>query len=148
MINTTVDFTNEPHLAIKIPEQELQLLKAIASHTKGLEQKQFNMALYITDDGAIGCVLGRYYYDIIHDKRRTIYWVYVQRWAKLNVNNCQNEGAWAWLFSNAWSKVDNTPLGAYLRIMYFIEYGLPVNWKDQMFGDAPISYINFNPTTA
>lgn len=48
--------------------------------------------------------------------------------------------AWSWCFSSTWSRIDNTPIGASLRIEYFIKYGVPRNWEAQQFGDYPLVY--------
>jgi len=43
-----------------------------------------------------------------------------------------------------WKFIDNTSKGAAQRIRYFLEYGLPENWKEQMTGKAPLSYLETN----
>jgi hypothetical protein len=48
------------------------------------------------------------------------------------------------LFGSDWDKIDNTPKGAAQRIRYFLEYGLPENWDEQMTGNAPLSYLETN----
>jgi hypothetical protein len=47
---------------------------------------------------------------------------------------------WAWCFSCNWSIVDNTPEGAALRIEWLLKNGLPINWRSQMHGTAPLCY--------
>jgi hypothetical protein len=46
-----------------------------------------------------------------------------------------------YLFGSDWVHEDNTPTGAAKRIRYFVANGLPENWKDQMSGKAPLSYL-------
>jgi len=48
---------------------------------------------------------------------------------------------WVYLFSASWRAADNTPTGAAKRIRYLIENSAPEDWKAQMEGDAPLSYI-------
>jgi len=47
---------------------------------------------------------------------------------------------WQWCFGSEWASVDNTPQGAGKRIMYMLKHGVPVDWQDQMDGDAPLCY--------
>jgi len=54
----------------------------------------------------------------------------------------EDEGEWDWCFSGDWSDVDNTNQGAAKRIVYLIEHGLPANYKNQMYGRAPLCYVN------
>lgn len=44
---------------------------------------------------------------------------------------------WYWAFSANWIGVDNTPVGAAGRLLYFLEVGLPVNWGDIHYGKVP-----------
>jgi len=44
---------------------------------------------------------------------------------------------WYWCFGPNWSNVDNTPVGAAKRIMYFIKNGVPDDWKE----DAGFLYL-------
>jgi len=50
-------------------------------------------------------------------------------------------GESAYLFASSWEAVDNTPTGAANRIRHFLEKGLPDDWRGQMNGSAPLSYI-------
>ena len=50
-------------------------------------------------------------------------------------------GEWSWCFGNPWSETDNTPIGAALRIEWLLNNGLPVNWKNQMYGDDELCYM-------
>lgn len=47
---------------------------------------------------------------------------------------------WAWLFDSYWKNIDNTPQGAAARIRYFTKFGLPITFKDQLEGNAPLCY--------
>ena len=48
---------------------------------------------------------------------------------------------WGWCFASDWSKTDNTPTGAALRIEWLLKYGLPVYWKNQMYDDEKLCYM-------
>ena len=47
---------------------------------------------------------------------------------------------WQWLFCAPWTKIDNTPEGAALRIEWLLKNGLPENWQEQMCGLDPLCY--------
>lgn len=47
---------------------------------------------------------------------------------------------WAWLFSQDWDDVDNTPKGAAKRIYWMLEHGLPPTWNWQLNGGAELCY--------
>ena len=49
-----------------------------------------------------------------------------------------------YLFSGHWHYVDNTKRGAGLRIKYYLEHGLPEDWKEQMLGQVLLTYLNNN----
>jgi len=48
---------------------------------------------------------------------------------------------WQYLFSGLWTAADNTPTGAAKRIRYVLEKGAPEDWREQMHGRAPLSYL-------
>lgn len=45
-----------------------------------------------------------------------------------------------WLFSGSWGIYDNSPRGAAARINYALKQGIPENAREQMDGEAPLSY--------
>lgn len=47
---------------------------------------------------------------------------------------------WHWLFGSAWAPIDNTPHGASARIRHYLENGVPENWMDQIYEQAPLCY--------
>ena len=51
------------------------------------------------------------------------------------------EDEWSWCFGSTWSKTDNTPAGAALRIEWLLKYGLPENWYYQMYGVKKLCYM-------
>lgn len=54
---------------------------------------------------------------------------------------------WTWCFDGQWAEIDNTPLGAALRIEWMLEHGVPSDCHDQMTGEAPLCYRE-QPVTA
>jgi hypothetical protein len=60
------------------------------------------------------------------------------------INPFLNLDIFDFLFSGKWKSQDNTPQGAAQRIRYFLEYGLPENWYQQMTGNAPLTYLETN----
>lgn len=54
--------------------------------------------------------------------------------------NDRNTSEGRYMFNSLWEDVDNTPEGAAARIRYILEHGLPEDWEDQMYGNAPLSY--------
>lgn len=47
---------------------------------------------------------------------------------------------WEWLFGSTWVDIDNTPLGASLRIKDYLINGLPANWMKQKNGIEELGY--------
>jgi len=52
-----------------------------------------------------------------------------------------NSIEWHYLFAGFWIYGDNTPTGAASRIRHFLEKGVPDDWRDQMLGRTPLSYM-------
>jgi len=59
----------------------------------------------------------------------------------LYIGNEEGFGMWYWCFASTWSKTDNTPEGAALRIEWLIKKGLPKNYAAQINGTAPLCYL-------
>jgi hypothetical protein len=49
--------------------------------------------------------------------------------------------AWNWCFASEWKNIDNTPVGAGIRLAILFESGLPDDAEMQLSGRQPISYI-------
>lgn len=47
-----------------------------------------------------------------------------------------------WLFSSLWRGRDDTPVGAAMRLMYVLDYGIPGDWRDIIAGRAPTDYMD------
>ena len=46
-----------------------------------------------------------------------------------------------WLLSFFWRRTDNTPVGAAMRLMYVLDYGVPSDWEDIRDGRAQSDYL-------
>lgn len=46
-----------------------------------------------------------------------------------------------WLFSALWYTTDNTAVGAAMRMMYVLDYGVPGDWIQIMQGDKESDYL-------
>lgn len=89
--------------------------------------------------GSVGCAIGHTAFVIPKYKNET--WLdYSLRVTGLTDNDYEGNSAWDWCFSEEWRYVDNTPQGAADRIDWLLEYGLPLNWQEQLFGEAPLCY--------
>lgn len=125
------------------------LLK-MADHIETVPPETFDMGCYWDDIepecNSVGCIIGHCtkldpninrYLDSDGDIKFT-------SWSEDFTGIGCNTSAWDYLFSHEWAAVDNTRTGAAKRIRYFVEHGLPEDWKDQMNGYAPWSYLTPN----
>lgn len=53
-----------------------------------------------------------------------------------------DDGEWHWMFSNRWANRDNTPEGAAARIKWYLAYGVPNSYFDQIHGIIPLCYTD------
>jgi hypothetical protein len=51
-----------------------------------------------------------------------------------------------WCFEGGWVDVDNSPRGAGKRILWMLLHGTPDNYEQQVAGDAPLCYADWQPT--
>lgn len=51
-----------------------------------------------------------------------------------------HQEAFEWMFGEDWEYRDNTPEGAAKRIKYFLEHGVPKDWKDMLYEHADLCY--------
>jgi hypothetical protein len=123
------------------------LLK-MAEYIATVPQEMFDMKYYRERDdfashkcNSVGCVLG---HCTVLDKAAKLPKHFSEidfvDWSEgfTGIGFMDNE--WNWCFHGMWNEVDNTPIGASKRIKYLIEHGLPENWREQMNGEAPLSY--------
>lgn len=64
---------------------------------------------------------------------------YVQ-WSEYFTDLNHYSPEWRYLFSSSWGDIDNTRTGAAKRIRYVVKNGVPKRWKEEMIGNAPLSY--------
>jgi hypothetical protein len=134
-------------------------LLALADHIEAVPQDLFDMESYRLEDdtlegcGTVGCALGHAPALLI--KRfhvrpasitMTMYSEIVIDWDKVALqfgitDDVFNSPAMAYLFHALWKHVDNTPTGAAKRIRWVVKHGgVPFNYSQQIFGEAPRSY--------
>lgn len=137
------------------PEQRANLEK-LATHLEALpaDYSHFDMGSYFkkpTDQwgsdpkdaaahtcGSVACAIGHGPFAGIPIARDEYSWTnYAERvFGFSDANN----GAGEYLFSNEWEHVDNTVAGAAARIRFVLENGCPDYWRDEIAGNAPLSY--------
>lgn len=49
-----------------------------------------------------------------------------------------------WCFCAEWENVDNSVEGAICRLELMLQDKVPINWKEQMYGYAPITYMDLS----
>jgi hypothetical protein len=47
-----------------------------------------------------------------------------------------------WLLSAFWLRTDNSPVGAAMRLMYVLDYGVPGDWEAILHGQAEADYMD------
>lgn len=88
--------------------------------------------------GTAGCAIGHgAAAGITPLREKMTWWHYSDQFIHRESQN----SVWCWCFSPEWYGVDNTASGTALRIKWFLDHGLPGNWKDQMYGIAPLCYL-------
>jgi len=135
-------------------------LQKIADHTRARAAKTFSMDLFLrevqTRDSVpdipteppkcntIACIIG----DCINIDDPNFmplldeeWGAYSDRVSGLDCTSKLDDDIWNYLFSGEWVYADNTPTGAADRIEHVLAQGLPEDWRDQMEGEAPLSYM-------
>ena len=137
------------------PEQRANLEK-LATHLEALpaDYSHFDMGSYFKKPteqygsdpkdaaahtcGSVACAIGHGPFAGIPIGIYEYYWTnYAERVFGFSD---ANDGAGEYLFSNKWEYVDNTAAGAAARIRSVLEDGCPVDWREQIAGEAPLSY--------
>lgn len=116
-------------------------LLLMAEYIKGIPQSEFDMKKFRSGNlqthecGSVGCVIG---HCIILDKSGNIPVnsdgdINFFQWSFgfTGIDHAYST-QWQWLFGDGWSISDNTPLGASIRIKYFLEFGVPEDWDDML----------------
>lgn len=131
------------YLPTKIQNNLLKLAMYLLS---GNLRADFDMSTY--DDGiryyryfcgTVGCAVGHGPFAGI-PKSNTEHWVY---YGMSNFTN-GSEVLFKWLFTFKWKDTDNTPEGTAKRILYTLKFGLPNNWREQLYGEEPLVYNKFS----
>ena len=126
-------------------------LQLMADHLKtNVNQENFHMGTYRGDDdfsnpecGSAGCTVGTCTVldveNVINNFTNPDGEIEFWGWSVDFTGIYRVE--WEWCFGYAWSKTDNTPTGAALRIEWLLNNGLPENWKNQMYGREELCYM-------
>lgn len=93
-----------------------------------------------TDCGTSGCAVGWAPYFGIK-KKWDESWMDFSRRAFIPMRDIVQ---WEWCFSGDWYYVDNSREGAAKRIIYMLQYGVPVDWYKQMAKEAPLCYTHLD----
>jgi hypothetical protein len=138
----------------------IENLKKMAQYVENLPQSVFDMSIFRHRDifprthecKTVGCIIGHCtvldpntlpvddFFSVDYPIINFYRWCF--NFTGIHTHIDQDE--FIFLFGADWYKIDNTPKGAAQRIRYFIEYGLPENWDEQMTGNAPLSYLETN----
>lgn len=122
------------------------LLK-MADYIETVPQEKFGMKLFRFGDentpecNSVGCII--WHCTILDTEplpRDLDGGIDFYKWSKSFTGISPFTNDWEYLFSWAWVMTDNTPTGAAKRIRHYVENGLPENWYNIMFGDAPLPY--------
>jgi hypothetical protein len=139
-------------------------LQKMADHIRTIPQELFSMRYYRSENGStcdregqkntecnsVGCVIGHSLTLapnlVTRDKARVIRFA---EWSQKFTGIRAFGNEWDWLFSCTWSKADNSPEGAALRIEWLLNFGCPKTSRYQLLGIAPLCYIpqTKNPTS-
>ena len=121
----------------------------MADYIETVPQEKFNMRLFRTDGdkgrecNSVGCVIG--HCTILDENPLPMFRsgdINFTAWLREFTGLGPLSGESAYLFASSWEAVDNTPTGAAKRIRHFLEHGLPQDWRMQMAGYAPLSYMS------
>ena len=129
-------------------------LQRMADHLKtNVIPDNFHMGRYRGDDddlsspvcGSVGCTVGTCSVldaeNVIKNFTDTDGEIEFGDWSEDFTGLLGVEDEWSWCFGSTWSKTDNTPAGAALRIEWLLNHGLPENWKNQMYGREKLCYM-------
>lgn len=141
-----------------IPKKiNIENLQKMAQYVDNLPQSVFDMNYYrfakfgefysfYKECRTTGCILGHCTILDIKPLPMKVNGIDFLLWCYqfTGINAFYDSKIFDFLFHCKWKFIDNTPKGAAQRIRYFLEYGLPENWQEQMTGKAPLSYLETN----
>lgn len=125
------------------------LLK-MADYIETIPQEQFDMKEFRTLDedrvlpecNSVGCIIGHCTaLDADNLPRYDGGKIDFNEWGQKFTEISRVSDDWYYLFSSWWKYTDNTPTGAAKRIRHYVENGLPEDWEEQIYGEAPLSYL-------
>ena len=130
-------------------------LQLMADHLKiNVNQENFHMGKYRGKDdfsnpecGSVGCAVGNCTVldveNVMNNFTDYDGEIEFMDWSEdfTGLLGVEYEYEWYWCFDSTWSKTDNTPTGAALRIEWLLNNGLPENWKNQMYGHEKLCYM-------
>ena len=126
-------------------EQKRANLKALADYLDtGITEYEFGMADFWTENdcGTVACAVGHAPFVLGLEKPSGHYsWLHFGEEHLVDSKNCMGTAKiGGWMFSGGWENTDNTARGAAARIYWYLEHGVPDDWRDQMLGRAPLCY--------
>lgn len=131
-------------MKIKITKTQENNLRKLIKYLRGSLKAKFEMAVFSefgngkneTNCGSVGCVVGQGPYAGVRKRKKESWSEYSERKFGLPIESAE----WDWCFSATWHRANNTPTGAAARIERLLTKGLPRNWREQMYGNAPLGY--------
>jgi|GEM_PF-2667858 len=128
-------------------ELNIKNLEEMADFIETVPSKFFNMHRFrkggrVTPEcDSVGCIIG---HCTILDKRPLPQLLNGEidfySWAEEFTGLPRRSPAWFYLFSSNWADTDDTPTGAAKRIRFFLKNGIPNDWLEQIYREAPLSY--------
>lgn len=109
-------------------------LKNMAINIYNIPQDKFSMLSYDDKQSCTKCIIGHSMDTVPKDTVPMItnnikdYSKWVEDYTGLPMNS----EAYKYLFSSDWTLYDNSPKSASKRIIRFLDYGVPKNWKDAL----------------
>ena len=119
----------------------------MADYIETVPQDKFDMYTYRYGNklkpecDSVGCVVG--HFTILEDgnlPRLGSNLINFSKWVNKFIGT-DSIRVGLYLFGSDWQDTDNTPTGAAKRIRYYVANGLPENWREQLWGEAPLSYL-------
>lgn len=132
-------------IEVNITQKQRDNLKKLSEYLlKDNLKAEFDMSCYndsgfsssLEDHcGTVGCAVGHGPYAGIYKNKGDDWGEYARK------SFTSGEGSlYKWCFDSFWVSTDNTPKGAGLRIKWFLEKGIPDDYRNQMFRKSQLCY--------